>query len=220
MIPASPGKPASEGGAALQGLARQIALDIDAWTSELAAVMTTLFDQLAPTWDAEHATNRLDALTDALQRGGALPSGICLEIGSGTGQHTATPAGAFEQVVAVDLAWQMRTRASARIGARVQADAARLPLTDASIAAIVCVDVLLFARGFTRVLGPGGLVIWIDQLGTDGPLFVDTPTVVAALGGAWTAVQSEAGWGSWAVLRRVPAATAPVMGNRRRSGPS
>ncbi|MFC7641228.1 hypothetical protein ACFQX6_09755 [Streptosporangium lutulentum] len=52
----------------------------------VAAVMTTLFDQLAPTWDAEHATNRLDALTDALERGGTLPTGICLEVGSGTGR--------------------------------------------------------------------------------------------------------------------------------------
>ncbi|MDP9843066.1 class I SAM-dependent methyltransferase [Streptosporangium lutulentum] len=91
-------------------LARQIALDADAWTSEPAAVMTTLFDQLAPTWDAEHATNRLDALTDALERGGTLPTGICLEVGSGTGRHTAALAGAFEKVIAIDLAWQMASK--------------------------------------------------------------------------------------------------------------
>lgn len=44
--------------------------------------------------------------------------------------------------------------------------------------------------------------MWINQLGSDGPLFLDTPTVISALGGGWDAVESDAGWGSWSVLRR------------------
>jgi hypothetical protein len=46
------------------------------------------------------------------------------------------------------------------------------------------------------------VLIWANQLGDDGPLSVSTPTVAAALGGTWNAVQAEAGWGHWAVLGR------------------
>ncbi|WP_433432764.1 hypothetical protein [Nonomuraea sp. CA-141351] len=56
------------------------------WTPALAALVTDLFKEMAPVWDAEHATGRLDFLTDALDRGGPPPNGICLELGSGTGQ--------------------------------------------------------------------------------------------------------------------------------------
>ncbi|MEV1168739.1 hypothetical protein [Nonomuraea sp. NPDC049784] len=56
------------------------------WTPALAALVTDLFKEMAPAWDAEHATGRLDFLTDALDRGGPLPNGICLELGAGTGQ--------------------------------------------------------------------------------------------------------------------------------------
>jgi hypothetical protein len=75
----------------------------------------------------------------------------------------------------------MLTRAPAHVGTRLQADASRLPLADGSIAAVVCVDVLLFPREILRVLRGDGVLLWANQLGDDGPLFVDTPTVAAAL---------------------------------------
>uniref|UniRef100_UPI003F49965D class I SAM-dependent methyltransferase n=1 Tax=Nonomuraea bangladeshensis TaxID=404385 RepID=UPI003F49965D len=202
MITAPPGKPMPEGAAELRRLARQIATDPSAWTPELASLVAGLFEQLAPAWDTEHATGRLDFLADALARGGPLPCGICLELGSGTGQHTPHLADAFDHVIAVDLARKMLRRAPAHLAPRLQADAARLPLAAGSIAAVVLVDALLFPAEITRVLAVGGVLIWANQLGADGPLFLDTPTVIGALGGAWSAVQAEAGWGSWAVLRR------------------
>ncbi|NBE93959.1 class I SAM-dependent methyltransferase [Nonomuraea sp. KC401] len=109
---------------------------------------------------------------------------------------------AFDHVIAVDLARQMLRRAPGQLAPRLQADAARLPLATGSIAAVVLVDALLFPTEITRVLAADGVLIWANQLGADGPLFLDTPTVIGALGDAWSAVQSEAGWGSWAVLRR------------------
>lgn len=202
LIAAPDGKPVPDGADELRALARRIATDPTAWTPDLAALMTGLFEDLAPAWDTQHATGRLDFLTDALQRGGPLPPGVCLEIGSGTGQHTPLLAGAFEHVIALDLARQMLTRAPAKAGARLQADASQLPLAHACITAIVCIDVLLFPAEITRVLHQDGVLVWANQLGADGPLFLDTLTVIAALGGAWTAVQAEAGWGSWALLRR------------------
>jgi hypothetical protein len=61
-----PGKPVPAEGAELRGLARQIAIDPAAWTPELAALVADLFDEMAPAWDAEHATGRTDFLADAL----------------------------------------------------------------------------------------------------------------------------------------------------------
>jgi hypothetical protein len=60
----------------------------------------------------------------------------------------------------------------------------------------------LYPGELTRVLRPDGALLWINQLGADGPLFVDTPTVITALGGRWDAVTSDASRGSWRVLRR------------------
>lgn len=87
VIAAPSGKPVPEDGAELRRLARQIAGDPGAWTPEPASLVAGLFEEMASTWDTEHATGRLDFLTDALARGGPLPSGICLELGSGTGRR-------------------------------------------------------------------------------------------------------------------------------------
>jgi hypothetical protein len=46
------------------------------------------------------------------------------------------------------------------------------------------------------------VLLWINQLGEDGPLYLPTEDVAAALPGQWHAVEGRAGWGSWAVLRR------------------
>jgi SAM-dependent methyltransferase len=202
VIAAPPGKPVPESGAELRRLARQIATDPAAWTPDLASLVAGLFEEMAPAWDVEHATGRLDFLVDALARGGPLPSGVCLELGSGTGQHTPLLADAFDHVIAVDLARQMLRRAPAHLAPQLQADAAQLPLATGSIAAVVLVDALLFPTEIARVMAADGLLIWANQLGADGPLFLDTPTVITTLGGPWSAVQAEAGWGSWAVLRR------------------
>lgn len=202
VIAEPPGKPVPSGAAEFRAAARRIATDPRAWTPDAASFVTDLFDGMAATWDAERATNRLDALIDALARGGRMPSGVCLEIGSGTGRHTPLLAETFGRVVAVDLSWQMLLHAPRTPGVRVQADAARLPLASRSAAAVVCVDVLLFPREVDRVLRDDGVLLWINQLGDDGPLFLDTPTVIEAMGGGWTAAESVAGWGSWAVLRR------------------
>ncbi|MFG2858313.1 hypothetical protein ACGFZ9_48505, partial [Streptomyces mirabilis] len=78
----------------------------------------------------------------------------------------------------------------------------RLPLTDASVAVIAAIDMLLFPAETARVLAPDGVLLWINQLGCDGPLYLPAATVVAALPGTWQATESEAGWGSWAALRR------------------
>ena len=83
----------------------------------------------------------------------------------------------WDSVLCVDLTEAMLARSTA--GWRVCADASRLPLPDAAVE--------------TVVIG-------------DAPFHVPTEAVLEALSTAggtdWDAVQSEAGWGSWAVLRQ------------------
>ncbi|MYS84687.1 hypothetical protein [Embleya scabrispora] len=46
------------------------------------------------------------------------------------------------------------------------------------------------------------MLLWVNQLGVDGPLYLPAADVAAALPGRWDAVEAEAGWGTWAALRR------------------
>jgi SAM-dependent methyltransferase len=195
------GKPHLGDVAGLQELARQIAAG-RAWTPELAAMVTALFDEQAPDWDSEHSVGRFDPLTDALARGGIPVGGVCAEIGSGTGQLTPTLAAHFGHVVCADLSPVMLDHAPAGPGRRLCCDASRLPLREGSVDAAVLVDAFCFARELDRVLAPDGVVLWINLLGAEGPLFVPTQEIIDALPGAWQGCESKAGWGTWAVLRR------------------
>jgi hypothetical protein len=55
------------------------------------------------------------------------------------------------------------------------------------------------------LLAPGAPLVWSSALGRDAPFPVPTQGLVQALaavaGHPWRAVQSEAHWGTWAVLR-------------------
>lgn len=84
----------------------------------------------------------------------------------------------------------------------MRADAGALPLADGSVAAVAAIDMPLFPAETARVLAPEGALLWINQLGPDGPLHLSAQDVIAALPGHWDAIEAEAGWGSWAVLRR------------------
>ncbi|MEU5062357.1 class I SAM-dependent methyltransferase [Streptomyces sp. NPDC021470] len=141
-------------------------------------------------------------MRDALARGGPLRQGPCLELGSGTGLFTPVLEAAFPQVISIDLSMGMLQQAQGRSPQRVRADAGALPLPDASVTVIAAIDMLLFPAETARVLAPDGVLLWINQPGSDGPLHLPTSTVAAALPGAWQATESEAGWGSWAVLHR------------------
>jgi SAM-dependent methyltransferase len=200
-IPALPGKPRLDGVPELQDLARRIAAE-DAWSPELARVVTGLFDEQATTWDTEHSVGRFDPINDALHRGGLRPGGICLEIGSGTGQITPLLAAHFDHVVAADLSHAMLAHAPRTPGHRICCDASRLPMRDGVFNATVLVDTFCFPRELGRIVDAAGAVIWINLLGEDGPLYVPTADIAASLPGTWTTVDSQAGWGTWAVLKR------------------
>ncbi|HMJ74992.1 MAG TPA: methyltransferase domain-containing protein, partial [Iamia sp.] len=85
---------------------------------------------------------------------------------------------------------------------RVLADGARLPVADASLDAVVLMNAFLFAPECARVLRPGGALVWVNSRGPETPIHLPAETVVAAVGGDWTATASEAGTATWCVALR------------------
>lgn len=203
VIPAAPRKPAHPDMDGARAWARNIALNADAWTRDTAQYATQSYDDLAAVWDEQRSVrSEAEPLRDALARCSPKVRKLCLELGSGTGQLTPLLQADFDQVVSVDLSMQMLRRAEDRSPWRVQADAASLPLPDAVASAAVLVDTLLLPMELRRVLATDGVLIWVNQLGEDSPLYLPTSVVVEALGGGWEGTQSRAGWGTWAVLHR------------------
>lgn len=222
VVPAPPGKPVRDGAIAAQDRARRVARHPDSWSRVDVEHVVAFYADAAASWDEERGSYRPAPLRDALARGGPLPAGPALEVGAGTGLLTPIVADAWPHVVCVDLSAEMLARSGHPW--RVRADAAGLPLRPVSFAAVVLADAPLFAAEVIRVLRADGVVVWSNALGRQAPQYVPTADVVAALEAAdggvrWTARASEAGWGSWAVLRRTAgsADSSPGMSDRAAS---
>lgn len=185
----------------MRKVTRQVAFEPGGWTPDRARKVAELFNGLAPEWHKRQSEGRMEALADALARGGA-KRGRCVELGSGTGAGTEELSSQFDGVIALDLAIEMLKRASRDWGHRVQGDAANLPLRSGSADAIVLINALLFPTEVDRVLAPGGVVIWVNSLGEGTPIHLPPADVARALPGEWSGVASEAGWGLWCALRR------------------
>jgi len=184
---------------AMQRVTRQTAFEPDTWTPERAAKVAAMFDEMAPSWnERQRVFSRYEPLADALHRG-AVGGGRCLEVGSGTGLVTATLAKQFDDVVSLDLSHEMLVRGT---GHRVEADAAALPVADASIDSAVLVNALLFPRELDRVLAADGTLVWVNTAGAETPIHLPPEDVGAAMPGDWTGVAADAAFGLWAVMRR------------------
>jgi SAM-dependent methyltransferase len=181
---------------------RRAAFESDYWTAAEAAKIAQLFDVLAPVWDSRLGPDEYRPLADALDRGG--PFGHrCLEVGAGTGKGTEILVEKFAEVIALDISAGMLANFHDVDAHLVQADGAHLPFADRSIDVIVLVNAFLFPSEVDRVLTAEGALIWVNSLGEDTPIHLPVADVVAALPGDWLACASDAGWGSWAVARRV-----------------
>jgi SAM-dependent methyltransferase len=206
LRPAADGKPTRAGAEAIRAYSRAIAEDPTTWTPERARQAAAQYAELARVWNDERGGYRTTPLADALERGAPLPTGVCLEVGAGTGLLTPLLAAVWSQVLCLDLSWEMLRRSQAPH--RILADASTLPIASGRAGAVVLADVLLFAPEVVRVLAPDGVVVWSNALGFDAPHHVPLDVVHDALscatpGQAWDGVYAEAGWGLWAVLRRV-----------------
>ena len=204
VVPSRPGKPVRAGATEQQLAVRSTLLGEQPWTVERASEVAARFEDLAPTWDGERGGYRRAPAEDALERGGPFTEGLCVEIGCGTGLLTPLLEAVWSPVLGVDLSPGMLRRS--RSALRVRADGARLPVPDRGASAVVIGDAPLFASEVVRVLRPDGAVVWSNALGDGAPFYVTTTALLSALaaasGSTWCALESEAGWGSWAVLRR------------------
>ncbi len=203
VVAAPPGKPVRAEAARGQQRAVRLALHPGTWDRREAAAMRADFDEAAPRWDAERGGYRRPVLADALARGGPFRPGLAVEIASGTGLLTAQVQARWPTVIAVDLSYRMLTRSAA--AHRIQADAAHLPLASRSVDAVIIGDGPLFAAEVARIMTQDAVLVWSNALGREAPFFLPTELVAqvmtAATGRVWDAIESEAHWGSWAVLR-------------------
>jgi SAM-dependent methyltransferase len=181
---------------------RAAGLEAPPWDAAARAEVARLFDELAKEWHTRTSPERAAVVRDALDRGGVAGGGTVLEVGSGIGAYSATLAERFRQVVAVELSAEMLRLAAGEPASRDEADASSLPVGDASVDAVVLVNMFLFPAEVDRVLGPGGCVVWVNSSGESTPIHLTPEEVAEALPGRWTGVTSRAGVGLWAVLRR------------------
>jgi SAM-dependent methyltransferase len=201
-IPAKSGRP-DIGGAdhPMRRVTREIATEPDGWTPRRAAEVKEVFAALAPLWSTRDIPERHDALRDALGRGGPFPAGTCLEVGAGTGSATPDLQRAFGTVVSTDVTMDMLRHFTAATPI-VLADAAHLPVPDASVAVVALVNMFLFPAEVDRVLVADGVLLWVSTNGDATPIYLPPVEVVDALPGAWSGTTADAGWGTWLTARR------------------
>ncbi|MDQ2726425.1 MAG: class I SAM-dependent methyltransferase [Actinomycetota bacterium] len=186
----------------MRQITRRAAFEPDSWDIPTAGRVADLFDGLAAEWHTRSSEPRMAPVADAWDRGGPIPAGRWLEVGSGSGLVTWWLAERTDVVIADDLAMEMLRLASPAAGPRLRADASRLPFADRSLDAVWLINALLFPAETARVLTSGGAVIWVNTSGPDTPIYLSADDTHRAMGAGWTGVASEAAFGTWAVLRR------------------
>ena len=186
----------------MRQVTRRAAFESDGWDRPTAERVTKLFDKLAPEWHTRSSEPRMAPVADAWERGGPIPVGRWLEVGSGVGLVTGWLAERTDTVIAVDLAMEMLRLAPPAAGPRVRADASWLPFADHSLDAVWLINALLFPAETARVLAPDGAIVWVNTSGPDTPIYLSAEDVHRAMGPGWKGPASEAAFGTWAVLRR------------------
>ena len=184
---------------------RAAGLEAGGWTDALRSDVAKFFDDLAPEWSSRNTGPRIAVVQDALERGlGPVtsPSGLAIEVGSGTGNYSGLLAERFQRVLAVDLSLAMLKLAPAGPAYRVRGDGSHLPVRDASATSVVLVNSFLFPDEAARVIAPGGSLVWVNSSGEQTPIYLSADDLVSRLPGDWTGTASRAGLGTWCVLRR------------------
>lgn len=184
---------------------RAAGLEAGGWTPELRKQVAEFFDTLSNEWHTRTSPQRTAVVMDALERGFRPQTshvGVAVEVGSGIGTYSGLLAQRFTTVLAIDLSLAMLRRAPTGIAHRIQADGALLPLRDSCAAAVVLINGFLFPAEVDRILSRDGALVWVNSSGKQTPIFLDPEDLLSALPGAWTGTSSQAGEGTWCVLRR------------------
>ena len=213
VVPMRDGRPQVGGPShPMRAITRETAFDPNSWTPDRALEVAGFFDGLADGWSARYTDDEVgEPVTDALRRG-AVPTGLCLEIGAGTGLATRHLADHCTAVIALDVSHEMLVRFREPRAALLLGDGGFLPVAAKSVDVVVLINAFLFPAEVDRVLSSSGVVVWINSLGSDTPIHLPAADVLACLPGEWDGVESEAGWSTWSVFRRrvVGAAEIPV----------
>lgn len=132
--------------------------------------MTAAYDAIADWYEDEFLPAEPQ---DRLEHSRLVPellgpgTGTCLEIGCGTGARSALIRALGRTPVGVDLSAGMLARSAGRLPV-ARADAARLPVADASVPAVAAImvhtdmpDYAAVLREAARVLRPGGVFVHV-----------------------------------------------------------
>jgi ubiquinone/menaquinone biosynthesis C-methylase UbiE len=148
------------------------------------------FDRVAPVWDAMRSADAFAPLEAALDSLDATPSRV-LDLGTGTGRAAFLLARRYPEteVVGVDLAPAMLAEARKltppELAGRVrfeEADAERLPFSDASFDLVSLANMIPFFPELERITAPGGAVVFSFSGGADTPIYVPSDVLRAELG--------------------------------------
>jgi len=142
--------------------------------------MRRQFDALAPHWDEIRSPGHLAAYQRALA---ALPTppARALDLGTGTGDGALAIAAMFPaaRVVGADLAEGMLAQAREKLSTQTadrirfeRADAAQLPYADESFDLVAHANMIPFFDEVSRVLAPGGHVLFAFSVGPETPIYV------------------------------------------------
>ena len=204
-VDAPEGKPVRPEAADNQRLMAEILADSSSWTAELAEFTAQVFDAMAETWVDERGGYRAAPLIDALDRGGAFRVGRCLEIGSGTGCLDSLPQRSLER---------RRLRGPLNADDLAPVDGLSGPGRCKRAPVRRCVFRRDRHRRWTTLRegdGQGPLpernADLVERARGGSPYYQPTADMWDALvdvspESKWSAVESEALWGSWVVFRR------------------
>ena len=152
----------------------------------LRPVMRRQFDVLAPVWDARRTPESFATIPLALARLTTPPARV-LDLGTGTGSVARILAERFPnaEIVGVDLSPRMIDEARARTSApNVRydvADAQRLPFASGEFDLVTLANMIPFFDELTRVVAPGGHLIFSFSLGAGTPIYVPSERLRAEL---------------------------------------
>ena len=165
-----------------------------------ARALRSEYDGQAAGWRAWTAgqPDYLLPLVDALDRGVRGAPRVVLEVGAGAGPATDLLVERFGVVVALDVSLEM-LRLAGSGSARVQADVRRLPVRTGSVDLLVGVNAVGCWEEASRVLAPGGQLLWASSFGPETPLWTPLEVLQAAFPRC-RLVTSSAGRGEWVVV--------------------
>jgi malonyl-CoA O-methyltransferase len=149
------------------------------------------FDAIAPVWDSMRMEDTFAPFEAALEAVDSKPRRV-LDLGTGTGEGAFVLARHLPdaEIVGADMADKMLVQARSRmppeLAGRVRferADASALPYGDGSFELVTHANMIPFFDELTRVVAPGGQVLFAFSSGPTTPIYVPADRLRSELEG-------------------------------------